>query len=521
MPTWSRQHAAIIRRTLERMSERAVPFEDRDAPAVTERRALPFLEWCRTYLPHYFDRPFAPFHHRMVEAVGEAGMPTFVAAFRGAGKSVLLSLARPLRRVLEGGCPYFIYGSQVQRLAAESMDYLRLELEHNPRIRADYGTIDVRGPESEWVADLCEPSAASQSPGEVPRHRSVKLEAFGIGMSPRGRRFRQYRPAEFIGDDLETAELARNPVREQNLWDWMMDEVMPALDPDGFVFTVLGTMFGPGCMIERARRLAAERDPSGRPLARLFLQRATHGGDSNGPLQGSSVWAERFSDEYLVRLRRTIGLRNWLRNYALVAEDPTRPFQPAWIGTYEPAQVDGGTLDVVCFLDPAISEAPTGCPRALVAVGCDRSTGARYVLEAWIDRGSPMEMVDKVIEFNRRLRPRIIGIEQNGGFALIKPLLEMRAGRTDLPVRYVQHRRPKAIRIEGLSPQFEAGRWRFPLNPNAGVRTLQEQFLSYPDGYVDGPDACAGCDELLPPTFGASPEPRYETLSKRTDFSGL
>ena len=49
------------------------------------------------------------------------------------------------------------------------------------------------------------------------------------------------------------------------------------MEPEGFVFTVLGTMFGPGCMIERARRLSAERDPSGRPLARLFLQKATRG----------------------------------------------------------------------------------------------------------------------------------------------------------------------------------------------------------------------------------------------------
>jgi predicted phage terminase large subunit-like protein len=401
------------------------------------------------------------------------------------------------------------------------MDYLRVELENNPRIRADYGPVDVHGAEAEWVAEFGDRSAAFRSPSEEPRHRSVKLEAFGMRMSPRGRRFRQHRPVEFVGDDLETAELARSPVRERNLWDWLMDEVVPALDPDRFVFTVLGTMFGPGCMIECARRLAAERDPSGRPLARLFLQRATHGGDSGGPLQGSSVWPERFSDEFLARLRRTVGLRSWLRNYALVAEDPSRPFQPAWVGLYEPGQVDSGSLDVVCFLDPAISEAPTGCPRALIAVGCDRSTGVRYVLDAWIERGSPMVMVDKVIEFNRRLRPRIIGIEQNGGFALIKPLLEMRAGRTDLPVRYVQHNRPKAIRIERLSPQFEAGRWRFPLNPNAGVRTLQEQFLSYPDGYVDGPDACAGCDELLPPAFGASQEPRYVTLSRRTDLSGL
>ena len=488
MPGWSRERQMALRRIRERMVKRAAPFPDLSESASAARRALPLLEWSRTYLPHYFDRPFAPFHRRMAHAAGEPGLPAFIGAFRGAGKSALLALARPLRRALSGECPYFIYGACVQKLAAETMDYVRLELERNPRIRCDYGELSLSGPAEAWEAQLPEGSA-----GEF---GAFKFEAFGIGMSPRGRRFRQWRPCEFIGDDLETGELARSPDREQNLWDWLFDEVLPALEPERFVFTVLGTMFGPGCMLERARELAARSDSSGRPLARLFIQKATLEG--SGRTAGSSAWPERFPDALLARMRRTIGLKNWLRNYALVAEDPTRPFQPGWMGTYEPGGLDAASLDVVVFLDPALSEAPSGCPRALVAVGCDRSSGARYVLDAWIERGSPMQMLDRIIEFHGRWRPRMIGIEQNGGYALIRPLLQMRTGGRVLPVRYVTHREAKQVRIERLSPQFEAGLWRFPAEPGPGVRTLQEQFLSYPDGHVDGPDACAGCDELLP-----------------------
>jgi hypothetical protein len=88
-------------------------------------------------------------------------------------------------------------------------------------------------------------------------------------------------------------------------------------------------------------------------------------------------------------------------------------------------------------------------------------------------------------------------------------------------VRYITHREAKELRIERLSVQFEAGRWLFPRNPGAGVRVLQEQFLSYPDGYVDGPDACAGCDELLPGGFGAQAAFTYERLGSRADLRGL
>jgi len=518
MSNWTRENELQRERVLALLVQKATPFDDPEGGP--ERRALPFIApgdledkgWARTYLPHYFDRPFAPFHRRMIGAVGEAGLPTFVSAFRGAGKSVLLALARPLRLILEGACPFILFASQVQKLAAHTMSFLRLELENNPRIRCDYGEVEVTGPQEEWTAEL--PRA------EQREFSACRVEAFGIGMSPRGRRFREHRPHEFMGDDLESAELARNPEREQQLWDWLMDEVVPALEPEAFSFTVLGTMFGPGCMMERAAELAGERDERARPLAGTFVQKVTHGPEAGPGLEGRSVWPDRFPDEALARIRQTIGLRNWLRNYALVAEDPTRPFQPGWMGTYEPADVDPRALDVVCFLDPAISEGPKGCPRALVAVGADRAGGARHVLDAWIERGSPVQMLDQLLAFHRRWRPRLIGIEKNGGYALIEPLLKMLAPNAWLPVRYVHHSQAKELRIERLAPQFEMGRWWFPKSPGAGVRTLQEQFLSYPQGFVDGPDACAGCDELLPdPSDGR--EFRYESLSRRTDMVDL
>ena len=515
MPEWTRQHEQHRQRILELLAERARPFEDCGPEARAARRCRPLLEWCRTYLPHYFDRPFAPFHRRMVRAVGEPGMPTFVGAFRGAGKSVLLTLARPLRQALQGECPYFIYGSRVRKLAAQNMDYLRLELEHNRRLHADYGDLSTSGAQDSWTL---EPPEDGEGEGEdFPVTEPVKFEAFGIGMSPRGRRYGRHRPLEFVGDDLEDAELARNPRREQQLWDWLMDEVLPALEPERFVFTVLGTMFGPRCMLERASELSGKQDSEGRSLARVFLQPAV--------VEGESVWPERFSDEALSRIRSTIGLRNWLRNYALSPDDPGRPFQPDWFATYREEEQEGPLherLDVVCFLDPALSEASDGCPRALVAVGCERRTGVRYVLDAWIQRGSPRDMIDRIFEFHERYDPRLIGIESNGGYALIQPLLKMESrnrGR-HLPVRYVNHSRSKEVRIERLISQMESGRWRFPANPPAGVKTLQEQFLNYPEGFVDGPDACAGCDELLPDSFEPGGDDfRYRSLNGRTDFS--
>ncbi len=502
---WTRQHEAARAAILESLERDARPFEDMSDDAQKARRALPALEWCSTYLPHYFTAAFSLSHQRMWDSVGEPAMPTFDCAFRGFGKSVLLSLAKPLKLILDRAVPFIVFGSQVQLLAAQLMDYVRIELEHNPRIRADYGTIRVDGPAEAWVAHLPKPRVKGQF-----SRTSVKCQGYGIGMSPRGVRHGEHRPYVFVGDDLEDAQLARSPRREQQLWDWMMDEVVPALEPEVWQLWVVGTMFGPGCMMERAREAAGKEDPAGRPLAKTFTQAAMDA-------EGRSAWPARFSDEALARIRAMIGLRNWNRNFALTADDPSKPFQPGWfLETYD-KRPDG--LRVFCFLDPAFKESAGGCPRALVAIGAD-AEGRRYVLDAWIETGAAMEMVTQLFGFFRRWRPRLMGIEENGGATLIKPLLGVEEARRGfrLPVTYKNHTRAKEARIEELVPEMQTGRWLWPARPSTGVRTLQDQFLAYPDGYVDGPDAAAGCCQDLgmgDAWRGRASGPFYKSLGSR------
>lgn len=496
------------------MEAEATPFEDMSDEARERRRSRPFVDadapsdWCRTYMPHYFDLPFAPAHQEAADMAGEKIMPVFVAAFRGFGKSVLLSQARPLYRIANREVPYIIFGALVQGLAAQMMDFVKMELLHNRRLRADYGEIRVDGTKEKWIADL------GKSRDERGRYvfRRVQCAAFGIGQDPRGERFAQHRPWEFVGDDLESQELARNPQREDRLWEWLYDSVLPGLDRDHQIMTVVGTLFGPGCLMDRAQEAAEKTDPDGRPLARHVRIPAMRNGEP--------TWPQGAGEKELMRIRAMVGLKSWNRNYALVSKDPDKPFQEEWLEEYDPGQFDTGQLDVVTFLDPAISQSSSGCPRAWVAVGASRDTGRRYVLDARIDRATPSKMLDWVVDGHERLNCRINGIETNGGYALLKPLLDERRGGQWIPVTYVPQTEAKETRIERLSPQMEAGRWSFPQNPGRGVRKLIEQILSYPDGWVDGVDALASCDQLLPDTWRPDRgEFQYSSASTRTDFA--
>jgi len=496
---WTREHEAARRRILEMLHREARPFEDMSDGAKAARRALPPLLWAKCYMPHYFRCPFAPLHHRIEDGTNEPGLPTFVGAGRGLGKSVLKSLADPVRRTVDGDRKYFLFGSVVQGLAVDLMDFARVELEQNPRIRCDYGEIRVDGSEEDFTVEI---------PG---RKQTTRWEGFGIGMSPRGRRHGAWRPDAFVGDDLEDAVLARSTRREQQLWDWLMDDVVPAMEPEVWTFTVLGTMYGPGCLLERARAEADKTDAQGRPLVRFIREPSVDAA-------GRSRWPERFGDAALDRIRSMIGLKNWNRNYALVADDPTKPFQAAWVVFYD--HVDRAHLYIVIALDPSHSASERSCPRGLVAIGASIEDGARYVLDATLDHATPLEIVARLFGWNGRWQPQRIVIESNGGYALFQPLIlqEQQKRGTWLPVTFQNHKLAKEIRIESLSPAWQQGLWRFPRIQPPGVKALLDEFLSYPDGFRDGPDACALAEEMLPRPAGATEPVHYESLGQRADL---
>jgi hypothetical protein len=102
--------------------------------------------------------------------------------------------------------------------------------------------------------------------------------------------------------------------------------------------------------------------------------------------------------------------------------------------------------------------------------------------------------------------------------------VEEQRRRYKLPLRYVDHMVSKDDRIIPLVPEMESGRWLWPARPSAGVTVLQSQFVSYPDGFVDGPDAAAGCTEFLPSAWGGgrhAGDPMYRQVEARRDLVGV
>ena len=479
------EHIAAMSRAL------ALPFADTSPDAKAERRGLPFFDWCATYLPHYFTAAPWARHLEAERHSHDEGVPQFHCWGRGAGKSTLFSLAKPLKWILGESdlsdgpdAPerhFIIFGGATEDVAIDKSDFVALELAENQRLRCDYGPAEVKG------------EAGARVMGDT------LVWCRGIGQSTRGQRHRQWRPDAFVGDDLENDVLVRNPKREAELWDWLLGATFPGLESHGAraVFIVVGTMYGRHCMMARAREQSKVLDATGQPVCRYFEY----------PLRderGHSTWPERYSDADMARACAVMGTRIARREIDCKEDSQDAPFRPEWIREFDSTRLDRACLRTVAFLDPSAKADEHHDYKALVVLAsptCPTGPTSIYCLHAWIRHASPGEMIEHLFWVEQQFGPGVIGCESNGFQGLIWELLQVeqeRRGRR-LAVQPVHNRQNKQDRILTNQAEFERGLCLF--DPREGdQQVLIDQFLDFGQTGVhdDGPDAWDGARRLLP-----------------------
>jgi len=134
--------------------------------------------------------------------------------------------------------------------------------------------------------------------------------------------------------------------------------------------------------------------------------------------------------------------------------------------------------------------------------------GARLVVwDAWAKMLMPDEIVDSVFRFAEAEKPTWIGVEEDGlNEFLMQPIRQRQAKLGEsIPVRPVKAPRGKIEFIRGLQPFFSAREIWFA----KPLPELQNQFLSFPTGRIDAPNALAYALKMRP---GA---PMYDDFGNR------
>ncbi len=195
----------------------ANPFETKEDQAQRIERARKdpafFVEY---YLPHYASAKSAHFHISLANQVKrDKACKIIVRWGRGLAKSVWCDVVIPLWLWINNDIHYMVIVGNNFDKAKILLSDLQAEFEANPRLKHDFGDQQMHGT---W------------EDGYFRTQSGFIAKALGMGQSPRGLRLQSQRPDFIVCDDLEDKDIVRNPMRQDNVVEWIEQDLLPTMD---------------------------------------------------------------------------------------------------------------------------------------------------------------------------------------------------------------------------------------------------------------------------------------------------
>lgn len=321
---------------------------------------------------------------------------------------------------------------------------------------------------------------------EIHLSNGIRFKAIGRGASMLGIKFEDTRPDRFLIDDLEKPEEKLNREARRDAHRWLMQVFMPALDPDARGW-ILGTQRDPEDIIGLIKSGIEQAKAEGEddlwgscryPITYL---------DAEGKRQ--PTWPERYPLERIDRMRanyrRQGAMREYRMEYDLVLEaESDRTFKSSML-TVEPRVKL--FQPVYSMHDPART---VGAQSATTGFAAWSYIGPKIVVwDAWARLLMPSEIIDSLFDVGDAHSPVEMGFEEDGlnEWALQPIRQEQLKRRIMLPLRRMKAPRGKIDFIKGLQTYASARELVFARE----LPELKAQFLSFPTGRIDAPNALA------------------------------
>lgn len=453
---------------VQKIHQEVAPFDDVStaAKAARRKRAETDLEFfCKTYLPHHFDGPFESGHREIVESLKVWNKVLQHRGFRGLGKSTVDGVGYAAQAVLYKLTRYLPFISDTDDQAEMLMLPLKMELEENPRIKADFG--EQKG--VEWSEDSFVTSGG------------VKVEASSWRSFKRGRKYMQHRAKIIICDDLESLESVRNKKNIDKREDALLGDILNALD-----------LKAEWQLIVVTNKLGRD-DIDNRLLQNKAVLSVSISAEQKN---GRAAHPKSFPKKVLNQIRDTIGSVKYNREYLLtIISSEQDDFQEdwfVWIDRPEPTY-----KFTVMVNDPSVGNTEGHDTKAILFLGLTEDSRFIDVFHAYIRRTTISRMVSQSFELDKNFDPHKYVIESNGFQGVLKPLIEARAQLDNhgfslkSKIKLVNNDIAKNSRIMRLQPGIENGSFRFV--KGSDMKRLVDQFLEFDSSITtnedDGPDA--------------------------------
>ena len=341
--------------------------------AVTKKSHRHFFHF---YFAPYVNSPTAPFQNEMFELSENEKLGNFfVVAFRGCGKSTILTTSYPIWAILGRQEKRFVLIlCQTQGQAKQHMMNLRRELENNSILKNDLGPFKEES--DEWGSSSL-----------VFSKLNARITAASAEQSIRGLRHNQHRPDLIICDDVE--DLASTKTRESRnkTYQWLTSEVIPAGDRNTRL-VIVGNLLHEDSLLMRVKEAVEKKKIDG-----VFKEY---------PLikNGEILWLGKYPtiEDIEEEKRKASNDFAWQREYLLnIVPSDEQAILREWIQYYDeipsPFELKCGYTnhrEIRIGIDPAISKSDAADYTAMVP-------GMLYELE----RGYKIYILPKII--NKKL----------------------------------------------------------------------------------------------------------------------
>ena len=258
--------AGSLRQSIEAACA-AFPVDGGASAARVARVRTDFPFFRRTYFPHYTRRRDgsstgeSALHIWLDGALPAAvdapeGVRLACAAPRGEAKTTFVDVFFLLWCVMTERKRYILLVADAFEQAASFLEAVKVELESNPRLAADFPRHCGAG--RVWNV------------GTIVTARNVKIQAVGAGKRMRGLRHGPHRPDLALLDDRENDENVRNPEPRDKLESWLLRTVLslgPADDSMDVIY--IGTILHYDSVLARTLKKPQWRGRTFRALERM------------------------------------------------------------------------------------------------------------------------------------------------------------------------------------------------------------------------------------------------------------
>jgi hypothetical protein len=460
-----------------------------------------FEQFCKYYFPHYIDCDFAWFHKQAGKEI--LTKEDIIAALewpREHGKSVFIDVFVPMFLKATGWLTGMILASETAEKAAVLLGDVQAELMENKRFVADFGEQRTLG---NWTE------------GHFTTTDGVGFWSFGIGQNPAGVRKAAKRPNLGIVDDAANRRRSKNQERIKADVDWVLGDFLGclAIKASKIIFANNRT-----CHNDLMAHLVGdvnEGDPKREGLIHIKVYATEDPRTHKMKLieEGGVPSWPRYTVEHIKKRIQKMGYRNAMRNFYHIDIKDGELFKEEHLPWIDCMPLDKYEA-LLTYCDPSYKD--TGDTKAIVLIG--KSGSLYHILWAWVRHASRKAMVkahyfvDDVVKGRQRILNIQFGKGENNCAHYMEANFiqedlfmdeyrnEGERRREQLRVRSDKRKKPdKFGRVEDLHPIAESGCLGFNrrMQKDPDMITLRDQFLSFPNGHDDGPDAVEGAIYLL------------------------